>query len=66
MIAKRDELFFRKDKRCGFIILEEEREKLLNCRAIEKDVVVKKLSKVVFCIRKSLKHHNKIIRMRID
>jgi len=36
MIAKRDKLFFRKDKRCGFLILEEKRERLLNCRVIGK------------------------------
>jgi len=36
MIAKQDKLFLRKDKRCGFLILEEKRERLLNCRAIGK------------------------------
>jgi len=66
MIRKLGIVSSNKVKKFDFIILEEKEGKLLNCREIGKvhrdnDEKIRKLNDVVYCIRRSNRHKNKVV-----
>jgi len=64
MIVKPDNYFLRKAIEFGCLILEEIKARLLSYRVIGKDlIIVRKLNNVVYCIRKSNRHKNKVVHL---